>query len=77
MEALKELQVIMVGDPQLRAAQEDGQNDGSIHTNPGAFFHVLAVPDLFLQSAESTVCLWQSVVNLVSVLASDEMAHPR
>ena len=41
MEAAKQSQVVTVGDPRLRAVQEGGQNDGSVHTNLGAFLKCL------------------------------------
>ena len=52
-----------IADQRLGAVQErGGQNDGSVHNKRGAFLQLLAVPDSFVQSAES-----QSVVDLPHV----------
>ena len=48
-----------IGDPRLGAVQGGGQNDCSLHNKFCAFLQLLAVPGLFVQSAES-----QSVVDL-------------
>lgn len=64
MEALKETQVMPIGNPRLGTVQEGTRYNGSVYTNLRAFLQMLVVPDSFLWPNECTVCLCQSVINL-------------
>ena len=62
MEVLKELKMVVVGYPWLRAVQQGGEYDGSIDADLSALLQMLVVPYSFVESAKSAVCLGQSVV---------------
>ena len=53
-----------VCDPRLRTRPEGRQYHGTVDADFCAFLQVLAAPDTTVESAESTVCLCQSVVHL-------------
>ena len=55
----------MTGDYlRLRAVQEGGEYDGSVHADLGALLQRIVVPHSVIQSAKSAACLGQSVVEL-------------
>ena len=53
-----------VGYPRLRAVQVGGEYDGFVHADLGVLLQRIVVPDSVVQSAESAICLGQSVVDL-------------
>ena len=62
VEALQNSYMVSVCDPRLRAVQEGGQYHSSVDADLGVFLQVFVIPDTVVESAESTVCLCQSVV---------------
>ena len=56
--------MVTVCNPHLGAVQEGRQYHGSVDTDFCDFLQVLVAPDMTVESAESTVCLCQSVKHL-------------
>ena len=56
--------MVTVCNPHLEAVQEGRQYHGSVDADFCDFLQVLVAPDMTVESAESTVCLCQSVIHL-------------
>ena len=65
METLEEPKLAAVGNPRLGAVQESSVYGSPVYTDFGAIFQVLVSPPTFVQPTECTVCLSQSVVDLL------------
>ena len=54
--------MVAVGYPRFRAIQQGDEYDGSIDADLSDLLQMLVVPYSFVESAESALCLDQSVV---------------
>ena len=52
VEAFKETDVTVVGDPGLRAVEESGKDHGPVDVDFCLVFQVVVVPDSFVQSSK-------------------------
>ena len=77
METLEEPKLAAVGNPRLGAVQESSEYGSPVYTDFGAIFQVLVSPHTVVKPTECTVCFSRLLSISLSILASDEMMHPR
>ena len=77
METLEEPKLAAVGNPRLGAVQESSEYGSPAYTDFGAIFQVLVSPHTFVQPTNALFALASLLSISLSILASDEMMHPR